>query len=63
MPISDYLGAEGLTKSTKIAILNANYIKERIAKHYPVLYTVEITTEQHMNLSLIVVPLKKRVLK
>lgn len=33
------LGAEGLKKSTEIAILNANYIKERIAKHYPVLYS------------------------
>jgi glycine dehydrogenase len=32
------LGGEGCTLSTKIAILNANYIKSRLQKHYPVLY-------------------------
>ena len=32
------LGKEGATKSTKIAILNANYIKSRLEQHYPVLY-------------------------
>jgi glycine dehydrogenase len=32
------LGAEGLKKSTEIAILNANYIKERLADNYEVLY-------------------------
>ncbi|MCK5813768.1 MAG: aminomethyl-transferring glycine dehydrogenase [Cocleimonas sp.] len=32
------LGAEGLKQSTEIAILNANYITERLAEHYPVLY-------------------------
>lgn len=32
------LGAEGVTDSTKYAILNANYIKSRIENHYPVLY-------------------------
>ena len=35
------LGAEGLTKETKIAILNANYIKERLEGYYPTLYTGE----------------------
>ncbi|MDC1374381.1 aminomethyl-transferring glycine dehydrogenase [Polaribacter sp.] len=35
------LGAKGLTDSTKIAILNANYIKERLDNHYPTLYTGE----------------------
>lgn len=35
------LGAEGLTESTKIAILNANYIKERLSGAYDVLYTGE----------------------
>ena len=35
------LGAEGLTKVTKIAILNANYIKERLEGYYPTLYTGE----------------------
>jgi len=33
------LGAHGLKRSTEIAILNANYIKERLAGKYPVLYT------------------------
>ncbi|WP_448699929.1 aminomethyl-transferring glycine dehydrogenase [Mucilaginibacter sp. AW1-3] len=33
------MGAEGLTNATKYAILNANYIKARLEKHYPVLYT------------------------
>lgn len=32
------MGAEGITRATQIAILNANYIKERLAPHYPVLY-------------------------
>ena len=35
------LGAEGLTNSTKIAILNANYIKERLQGHYNTLYSGE----------------------
>ncbi len=33
------LGAEGLTACTKMAILNANYMKERISQHYPILYS------------------------
>ncbi|MEX0770722.1 MAG: aminomethyl-transferring glycine dehydrogenase [Balneolaceae bacterium] len=33
------LGADGLTRATKIAILNANYLKNRLEHHYPVLYT------------------------
>lgn len=33
------MGAEGLTNATRYAILNANYIKARLEKHYPVLYT------------------------
>jgi glycine dehydrogenase len=33
------LGGEGVTESTKYAILNANYIKARLAGHYDVLYT------------------------
>ena len=33
------LGAEGCTKATKYAILNANYIKSRLEDHFPVLYT------------------------
>ena len=35
------LGSEGLTNSTKYAILNANYIKERLAGSFDVLYTGE----------------------
>jgi glycine dehydrogenase len=33
------MGSEGLKKATQTAILNANYIKESLAGHYPVLYT------------------------
>ncbi len=33
------MGGDGLTRATKMAILNANYIKERLAGHYDVLYT------------------------
>lgn len=33
------MGAEGLTESSKIAILNTNYIKERLKRHYSILYT------------------------
>ena len=33
------LGGEGVTESTKYAILNANYIKSRLEPHYDVLYT------------------------
>jgi glycine dehydrogenase len=32
------MGGKGLTNATKIAILNANYIKARLADHYPTLY-------------------------
>lgn len=32
------MGGTGLTEATKIAILNANYIMERLRPHYPVLY-------------------------
>jgi glycine dehydrogenase len=35
------LGAEGLKQSTIYAILNANYIKARLEKHYKILYTGE----------------------
>ncbi len=33
------LGGEGMTDATRFAILNANYIKSRLEKYYPVLYT------------------------
>ncbi|MDO1499756.1 aminomethyl-transferring glycine dehydrogenase [Winogradskyella maritima] len=35
------LGAKGLKKATEVAILNANYIKERLQDYYPTLYTGE----------------------
>lgn len=33
------MGSEGLTNATKLAILNANYIKDRLNGHYKILYT------------------------
>ncbi len=33
------MGGDGLTNATKYAILNANYIKERLNGHYKILYT------------------------
>jgi glycine dehydrogenase len=33
------MGSEGLTNATKNAILKANYIKSRLEKYYPILYT------------------------
>jgi len=43
LPISyayiSMMGGEGLTNATKIAILNANYIKARLEKYFPILYT------------------------
>ncbi|MEP0713583.1 aminomethyl-transferring glycine dehydrogenase [Algoriphagus sp.] len=33
------MGGDGLTNATKMAILNANYIKERLKDHFPILYT------------------------
>ncbi len=33
------MGGDGLTEATRRAILNANYIKERLAPHYSILYT------------------------
>ncbi|MCU0427022.1 MAG: aminomethyl-transferring glycine dehydrogenase [Candidatus Kapabacteria bacterium] len=35
------MGGAGLTRATEVAILNANYIKARLEKHYPVLYSGE----------------------
>ena len=33
------MGAAGLTAATEVAILNANYIANKLTPHYPVLYT------------------------
>lgn len=41
------LGTEGLTRSTQIAILNANYIKARLEKHFSILYTGEMGRAAH----------------
>ena len=41
------LGANGLTDSTKLAILNANYIKERLNGHYDTLYSGEMNRAAH----------------
>ncbi len=41
------LGAKGLTDSTKNAILNANYMKERFNGHYETLYTGEMNRAAH----------------
>ena len=35
------LGAAGVTDATRVAMLNANYIKARLERHYPVLYVGE----------------------
>ncbi len=32
------LGGEGVKKATQVAILNANYVAQRLTAHYPVLY-------------------------
>jgi len=33
------MGGDGLTNATKYAILNANYMKTRLEKYYPILFT------------------------
>jgi glycine dehydrogenase len=32
------LGAKGITEATRVAILNANYLKSRLSAHYSILY-------------------------
>jgi len=45
LPISyayiQLMGDQGLTRGTKLALLNANYIMSRLKNHYPILYTNE----------------------
>ena len=41
------LGSEGLTRSTELAILNANYLKAKLNGHYDVLYTGTKGTVAH----------------
>jgi glycine dehydrogenase len=41
------LGAKGIRNATEIAILNANYMKARLEKHYKILYTGKNGTAAH----------------
>ena len=41
------MGADGLAKATKVAILNASYIAKRLEGHYPVLYKGRNGTVAH----------------
>lgn len=41
------MGEAGLTDATKMAILNANYIKDRLDDHYPILYTGKTGRSAH----------------
>ncbi len=41
------LGTQGLTDSTKVAILNANYLKERLQGHFDTLYSGECGRAAH----------------
>ena len=41
------MGGDGLTKATKVAILNANYMAKRLEKHFPILYSGKSGTVAH----------------
>ena len=41
------MGSEGLTDATKAAILNANYLKDRLKDHYEILYTGKTGRSAH----------------
>ena len=41
------MGSAGLTRASEVAILNANYIAERLAPHFPILYTGECGRVAH----------------
>jgi glycine dehydrogenase len=41
------MGGQGLTRATRIAILNANYVAKQLGEHYPVLYTGRDGTVAH----------------
>jgi glycine dehydrogenase len=41
------MGADGLTKASQVAILNANYMVKRLEKYFPVLYTGKLTLMPH----------------
>jgi glycine dehydrogenase len=41
------LGAKGIKEATELAILNANYLKAKLEKHYPILYMGKNNTVAH----------------
>ncbi len=41
------LGAKGVKEATELAILNANYLKAKLEKHYPILYMGKNNTVAH----------------
>jgi glycine dehydrogenase len=41
------MGFKGLKKATEVAILNANYIAQRLKDHYPILYTGSLGRVAH----------------
>ncbi len=41
------MGGQGLKRATQVAILNANYMANRLRDHYPVLYTGQNNTVAH----------------
>ncbi|MFY0683258.1 MAG: aminomethyl-transferring glycine dehydrogenase [Balneola sp.] len=41
------MGEAGLIDATRMAILNANYIKDRLSQHYPILYTGKTGRSAH----------------
>ncbi len=41
------MGEPGLKKATEVAILNANYLKDRLKEYYPVLYTGKNNRSAH----------------
>jgi glycine dehydrogenase len=53
------MGAAGLRRATQVAILNANYMAERLAPHYPILFKGERGGVAH-EFILDLRPLKKR---
>ncbi|MEI8203869.1 MAG: aminomethyl-transferring glycine dehydrogenase [Bacteroidota bacterium] len=66
------LGGEGLTEATRYAILNANYIKSRLEKHYKILYTgsknrcahemILDCNEYHLSANVAVIDIAKRLM-
>ena len=53
------MGAEGLTEATKVAILNANYMAQRLDSYYPILFKGQANLVAH-ECVIDLRPLKKR---